>query len=132
MADSAALLDVLPGHATREQSATPARPDAPQPPPADGPTAPTRIEEKPPERVILEADEIVFKVGDATLTLSREGSGTIELRAPNIRLIGDEVHSEATGTNTVVGETVVSEATQTSDLLAKLIRINGQCVKINC
>ncbi|QDU41253.1 hypothetical protein Mal4_56180 [Maioricimonas rarisocia] len=130
MADSAALLDVLPGHATRERSPRPAI--KPAVPPESPRETPAPVEEKSPERVILEADEIVFKVGEATLTLSKEGSGTIELRAPNVRLVGEHVLSEASASNTIVGETVVSEATQTSDLLAKLIRINGQCVKINC
>ena len=84
-----------------------------------------------PERLLLEADEITFKVGDAVLTMTRENGGTLEIRAPNVRIMGEDVLSEAERTNTIVGENVVSEATMHADLLGKLIRIDGQFVKIN-
>ena len=85
-----------------------------------------------PERVVVEADEIVFKAGEATLTLSCRNGGTLEICAPRIQIRGDEVLSEATQTNSVVGHHVVTEAELAADVLGKLIRIDGQCVKINC
>lgn len=86
----------------------------------------------PPERVVVEADEIVFKAGEATLTLSCRNGGTLEICAPRIQIRGEEVLSEATQTNSVVGHHVVTEAELAADVLGKLIRIDGQCVKINC
>jgi hypothetical protein len=84
-----------------------------------------------PEHLLLEADEITLKVGNVTLTMSQQNGGTLEIRAPHVRIVGEDVHSEAETTNTIVGENVVSEATMHSDLLGKLIRIDGQFVKIN-
>lgn len=82
-------------------------------------------------RLVIDADEIVFRAGGATLTLRNEGAGVIELSAPEIRIHGENVISEASHQHTTRGEFVVSEAAMFSDLLGKLIRINGQCVKIN-
>ena len=92
------------------------------------PAQPTPSQDK---QVVVEADEIVFRAGEATLTLKRDG-GVIEIRAPEIRLVGKQITSEAEENHTTKGNMVVSEAGKFSDLLGKLIRINGQCVKINC
>ena len=65
------------------------------------------------------------------LSLTKENGGTLEIRARHVRLLGEEIVSQATGTNAVIGEHVVAEAEMHADLLGKLIRIDGQCVKIN-
>ena len=83
------------------------------------------------EQVVLEADEITFKVGNVVLSMTKKDGGTLEIRAPRIRLLGEDIISEADGTNTIVGENVVTEASFLNDLLGKLIRIDGQCVRIN-
>lgn len=95
---------------------------------ADGATTELRR----PHPVVVEADEIVFKAGAATLSLSSRDGGTLEIRAPHVRILGENVLSEAEQTNSVVGRNVVTEAELAADVLGKLIRINGQCVKINC
>jgi hypothetical protein len=94
--------------------------------PADGPAASET------RRIVVEADEIVFKAGGATFTLRNDGNGTIEIAAGSIVLKGEEITSAADQTHTTKGTMIVSEAAKFSDLLGKLIRINGQCVKINC
>jgi hypothetical protein len=48
-----------------------------------------------------------------------------------VRIHAEEILSEAQGTNTIAGEHVIAEAEMHADLLGKLIRIDGQCVKIN-
>jgi hypothetical protein len=80
----------------------------------------------------VEADTIVFKAGGATLTLRKDSGGTIEIRGAAILVEAENVTSHANQTHTTTGHMVVSEASKFSDLLAKLVRINGQCVKINC
>jgi hypothetical protein len=85
----------------------------------------------PPEKILIEADEFTVKVGDAILSLTKADGGTLEIRAPHVRIVGDDIISEAVGTNSVVGEHVVAEAAFHADLLGKLIRIDGQFVKIN-
>jgi hypothetical protein len=84
-----------------------------------------------PDRLVIEADEVTFRVGRATLSLTKENGGTLEIRAENVRIFAKEIMSEATGTNAIAGEHVVAEAEMHADLLGKLIRIDGQCVKIN-
>jgi hypothetical protein len=66
------------------------------------------------------------------LILNRANGGTLEIRAPHVLIRGTEVTSEAEQTNTLAGGNVVAEAVVHADVLGKLIRINGQCVKINC
>lgn len=84
-----------------------------------------------PDRLVIEADEVTFRVGGATLSLTKENGGTLEIRAVHVRIHAEEILSEATGTNAIAGEQVVAEAKMHADLLGKLIRIDGQCVKIN-
>lgn len=84
-----------------------------------------------PEQLVVEADEITLRVGEAILKLTKENGGTLEIRAANVRILGNSILSHATETNSVVGEHVVAEAEMHADLLGKLIRIDGQCVKIN-
>lgn len=83
------------------------------------------------EQIVLEADEITLKVGDVMLSMTREDGGTLEIRAPRVRIVGEEIISEAEGANTIAGDSVVSEARLHNDVLGKLIRIDGQCVQIN-
>ncbi len=61
-----------------------------------------------------------------------DGGGLIEIKAAKVSIVGDEVVSAAATTHTTKGTMVVFEAAKFSDLIGKLIRINGQCVKINC
>jgi hypothetical protein len=82
--------------------------------------------------VVVEADQIILKAGEAMLILNRANGGTLEIRAPRVVIHGDDVTSEAEHTNTLAGHSVVTEAVVHADVLGKLIRINGQCVKINC
>jgi hypothetical protein len=84
-----------------------------------------------PERIVIEADEVTFRVGGASLTLTKENGGTLEIRAAKVRIQGEDILTEAAGTNTIAGGNVVAEAELHADLLGKLIRIDGQCVKIN-
>lgn len=84
-----------------------------------------------PEQIVLEADEITLKVGDVVLSMTREEGGTLEIRAPRVRIVGEQIVSEAEGANTIAGESVVSEARLHNDVLGKLIRVDGQCVQIN-
>jgi hypothetical protein len=93
---------------------------------AGGPADPDRQ-----DRVVVEAEEITFRVGGASLTLTKENGGTLKIRAARVRIRAEEISSEATGTNAIAGEHVVAEAEMHADLLGKLIRIDGQCVKIN-
>jgi hypothetical protein len=93
---------------------------------SDVPVDPERL-----ERLLIEADEITFRVGGATLSLTKENGGTLEIRAGHVRIHAEEILSEAAGTNAITGETVVAEAEMHADLLGKLVRIDGQCVKIN-
>ena len=83
------------------------------------------------KRIVVEADEIVFKAGDATITLSKADGGIIEIHAPQLRLSGTDIVSEATESNTTAGRNVVSEALSVSELLGRLVRVDGQCVKIS-
>jgi len=93
---------------------------------SDVPVDPERL-----ERLLIEADEITFRVGGATLSLTKENGGTLEIRAGHVRIQAEEILSEAAGTNAITGEHVVAEAEMHADLLGKLVRIDGQCVKIN-
>lgn len=93
---------------------------------SDVPVDPERL-----ERLLIEADEITFRVGGATLSLTKENGGTLEIRAGHVRIHAEEILSEAAGTNAITGESVVAEAEMHADLLGKLVRIDGQCVKIN-
>ena len=92
---------------------------------------PTSQQEGRPQRIVVEADEIVLKAGEATITLSRSHGGIIEIHAPALRLLGDQILSEATDSNTTVGRRVVSEAISVSELLGRLVRVDGQCIKIS-
>lgn len=94
-------------------------------------TEPTPQQDCRRERVVVEADEIVFRAGEATITLSSSGGGVVEIHAPALRLTGDQILSEATDTNTTAGRRVVSEAVGVSELLGRLVRVDGQCVKIS-
>ena len=49
---------------------------------------------------------------------------------PNPALPGT-IHSAAAETNTVTGRHIVSESLGETELLGKLVRIDGQCVKIS-
>lgn len=89
------------------------------------------VETDRPDRLVIEADEVTFRVGGATLSLTKENGGTLEIRAAHVRIHAEEILSEAVGTNAITGEHVVAEAEMHADLLGKLIRIDGQCVKIN-
>jgi hypothetical protein len=84
------------------------------------------------KRTVIEAEEIVFRVGQAMLALTRENGGTLEIRAPNVRIAGENIVSMAGGTMSVLGKSVVVEAGENADVMGKLVRIDGQCVKINC
>lgn len=84
-----------------------------------------------PQQIVVEADEIVFRAGEATITLSKSQGGIVEIHAPTLRLTGDDILSEAAETNTTAGRRVVSEAISVSELLGRLIRVDGQCVKIS-
>jgi hypothetical protein len=99
--------------------------------PAVGDHVPGHAPAAPTQRLVIEADEVTFRVGEAVLSLTKENGGTLEIRARHVRLRGEEIVSQATGTNAVVGEHVVAEAEMHADLLGKLVRIDGQCVKIN-
>lgn len=107
------------------------------PPPEPAPqvaadAAPELSSEAPslPKQIVVEAEEIVFRAGDATITLSREQGGIVEIHAPTLRLTGDNILSEATESNTTVGRRIVSEAISVSELLGRLVRVDGQCVRI--
>jgi hypothetical protein len=84
-----------------------------------------------PEHIVVEADEITLRVGNAVIKLTKENGGTLEIHAANVRIHGNSILSQATQTNSMVGEHVIAEAEMHADLLGKLIRIDGQCVKIN-
>lgn len=83
------------------------------------------------KRLVVEADEIVFKAGKATITLSKSSGGIVEIHAPQLRLTGTDILSEATESNTTAGRRVVSEALSVTELLGRLVRVDGQCVKIS-
>lgn len=84
-----------------------------------------------PQQIVVEADEIIFRAGEATITLSKSQGGIVEIHAPTLRLTGDDILSEAAETNTTAGRRVVSEAISVSELLGRLVRVDGQCVKIS-
>jgi hypothetical protein len=102
------------------------------PRPANGLASAAATGKQRPKRIVVEADEIVFKAGEATISLSSANDGTVEIRAAHVHILGEQVVSEARQTNSIVGHDVVTEAALATDVLGKLIRINGQCVKINC
>ena len=84
-----------------------------------------------PKRVEIEADEIVFKAGEATITMKKADGGIVEIHAPNLKLTGDNILSEASNNNTTAGKNVICEAISVADLLGKLVRVDGQCVRIS-
>src|SRR5262245_24055246 len=59
------------------------------------------------DRLVIDAEEVTFRVGRATLSLTKENGGTLEIRAAHVRIHAEEILSEAEGTNTIAGEHVV-------------------------